>query len=262
MTSDWMHDDPERAAMSTLSDMLGIPHFTTSRGSTVRGDFITAVARALGARDEDFLRSPDHPLMPGRPGKNKDEILALAWELARQEPMPEDMISSGETITDAHLEGIIDGVVRNGVSPLLVDDTSEGGFHSMEDHRRRQVAERAVRDGQWAFRDAVFDAYGGRCALTGANLPAALQAAHIAPYMGPKSNSVSNGICLRADIHAMFDRHMLAIHEDSYRVLLSPAVLATNYREFDGRQISTPWALNQRPDLDALRHHRLAAGLG
>jgi len=34
--------------MATISDLLGIPHFTTARGSTVRRDFLEAVGVALG----------------------------------------------------------------------------------------------------------------------------------------------------------------------------------------------------------------------
>lgn len=106
------------------------------------------------------------------------------------------------------------------LGPVL-DPEQPSGFHDLEDERRRQVAEQTVRDGQQFCRLAVLEAHGNQCAITETNLPAALQAAHIAPYMGTASNSVSNGLCLRADIHAMFDRHMLAIHEDSLAVLLS-----------------------------------------
>lgn len=254
-----MHNDPERAAMSTLSDLLGIPHFTTSSGGTVRRDFIKAVARALGATDVDFIHAPESA-RPGRP-KNKDEVLALAWELARREPFPAERVSVGETITNDHLEAIIEGVMHYGLGPVL-DPEQPSGFHDLEDERRRQVAEQTVRDGQQFFRLAVLEAYGNQCAITETNLPAALQAAHIAPYMGAASNSVSNGLCLRADIHAMFDRHMLAIHEDSLAVLLSPAVLASTYRHLGGVRLHVPRKTIYRPDREALARHREEAGLG
>ena len=38
---------PERQLMAVISDLLGIPHFTTSNGSTVRADFLQAVAARL-----------------------------------------------------------------------------------------------------------------------------------------------------------------------------------------------------------------------
>lgn len=258
MSNGLMYNDPERAAMSTLSDLLGIAHFTTSRGGTVRRDFIEAVARALGATDADFVRGPDSP----RPGlaKNKDEVLAVAWELARREPFPTERLSVGGTITNDHLEAIIEGVMRYGLGPAL-DPEQPAGFHDLGDERRQQVAERTVRDGQQRFRLAVLEAYDNQCAITETNLPAALQAAHIAPYMGPASNRISNGLCLRADIHAIFDRHMLAIHEDSLTVLLSPAVLASTYRHLEGMRLHVPRKVADRPDREALARHREETGL-
>ena len=253
-----MHNEPERAAMSTLSDLLGIPHFTTSRGGTVRRDFIEAVARALGATDADFVRGPESQ-RPGTP-KTKDEVLILASELACEVPLTAEELVEGETITNDHLRAIIEGVLEHGLGPVL-NSEQPSDFHGMEDERRREVAEQVVRDGQSRFRNAVLEAYKNKCAITGTDLPAALQAAHIAPYMGPSSNQVSNGLCLRSDIHAMFDRHMLAIHEDSLIVLLSPAALATTYRDLDGRRLHVPHRRSFRPDREALAHHREESGL-
>ncbi|WP_155378796.1 hypothetical protein [Cellulomonas sp. JZ18] len=48
MAKEYGVEYPERALMAVLSDLLGIPHFTTSRGSTVRSDFLKAVLVALG----------------------------------------------------------------------------------------------------------------------------------------------------------------------------------------------------------------------
>lgn len=255
----WIHNEPERAAMSTLSDLLGIPHFTTSTGSTVRRDFLDSVARALGATDRDFLRSPSDTRRGRR--KNKDEVLALAWELARRENMPDDLFVDGETVTNEHLQGIIEGVIAYRLGPASDEDPSPGGFHDLEDERRRRVALQAVRDGQSGFRNAVLEAYDNQCAVTSTDLPAALQAAHIAPYRGRRSHEISNALSLRADIHALFDRHMLAIDESDLRVVLSPAARATSYAKYEGVKIAVPRRRRDYPNRDALAHHRQAAGL-
>jgi len=244
-----MHQEPERAAMSTLSDLLDIPHFTTSTGSTVRRDFLEAVALALGARPSDLA------------DRDKDGVLALAWELARGESAPSEAFSRGGTVKNITLRGIIDGVIENSLVPALAEESDLASFHDVEDERRRRVAERAVRDGQDDFREAVLNAYSGRCAVTGTDLPAALQAAHIAPYMGQASHEVRNGLCLRADIHGLFDRHMLAIREDDYTVLLAPAVLASTYKDLQGHQLTLPIVLGLRPDREALARHREESGL-
>lgn len=258
-SSQWMHDEPERAAMSMLSDLLGIPHFTTSSGSTVRGDFLVAVARALGATDQDFLRAPSDARRGKK--KNKDEVLALAWELARREPMPEALFVDGETVTNEHLEGIIEGIIAHGLGPASEQHQPRVGFHDLDDERRRRVALQAVRDGQNGFRNAVLEAYDNQCAVTSTDLPAALQAAHIAPYRGTRSHEISNALSLRADVHALFDRHMLAIDETNLRVLLSPAARATSYAELEGVQITVPRRRADRPDRDALERHRRDARL-
>lgn len=239
-----MHQEPERATMSTLSDLLDIPHFSTSTGSTVRRDFLEAVAVALGARPVDLT------------DKTKDGVLAMAWELARQEPAPDHAFSAGGTVKNTTLQAIIEGVIENGLSPVLDEEPQPGGFHDLKDDRKRQVAERAVRQGQSMFRAAVLKAYESRCAVTGTDQPAVLEAAHIARYMGPGSHHVSNGLCLRSDIHGLFDRRMLAIHEDDYTVLLAPAVLASTYRDLQGVKIALPRVIGLRPDREALARHR------
>jgi hypothetical protein len=64
------------------------------------------------------------------------------------------------------------------------------------DARRRVVRQIVARRGQPAFRAALLEAYQGRCAVTGCDAAAALEAAHLRPYRGPDSNSVTNGLLL------------------------------------------------------------------
>ena len=73
---------------------------------------------------------------------------------------------------------------------------------------------------------------------------------------------VRNALCLRADVHLLFDRHMLAIREDNYTVLLAPAALASTYADLQGRRLILPMVVNLQPDREALARHREEAGLG
>ncbi|WP_169719739.1 HNH endonuclease, partial [Novosphingobium acidiphilum] len=57
-------------------------------------------------------------------------------------------------------------------------------------------------------------AYDGKCAVTSCAIEPLLEAAHIHPYLGPKTNHVTNGMLLRADIHTLFDLGLLAIAAD------------------------------------------------
>lgn len=68
---------------------------------------------------------------------------------------------------------------------------------------------------QWnrecAFRHAVLDAYNNQCAICHCKEKKLLQAAHIVPVAKGGSDSVSNGICLCANHHLMFDSGLIKI---------------------------------------------------
>jgi putative restriction endonuclease len=52
-----------------------------------------------------------------------------------------------------------------------------------------------------------------KCAIvvTGCELEALLEAAHIAPYRNASHNELSNGLRLRADIHTIYDLYLMEI---------------------------------------------------
>ena len=83
------------------------------------------------------------------------------------------------------------------------------GAPSSDDEKVR-YALRRERIGQQRFRTELFEAYTGRCAVSGCNVNEALEAAHIENYSGPKSQVVSNGILLRRDLHSLFDAHLIS----------------------------------------------------
>ena len=85
------------------------------------------------------------------------------------------------------------------------------------DARVRATRQIVSRRGQPKFRARLLSAYVGRCAITGADAEAVLEAAHIRPYRGPESNALPNGLLLRADIHTLFDLALLAIDPASTR---------------------------------------------
>lgn len=65
--------------------------------------------------------------------------------------------------------------------------------------------------GQGSFRVLVTDAYARRCAVTNERTLPALDAAHIMPFSERGKNVVSNGILLRRDLHALFDKGYITI---------------------------------------------------
>lgn len=104
----------------------------------------------------------------------------------------------------------------------------------------------ASRDGQAEFRAAILAAY-GRCAVTGCQVEAVLQAAHIIPYVDARSNLISNGLCLRSDIHCLYDRNLIRIAGDG-GIVVDEAVECSEYRALHGRQIVTPEVQANKPN--------------
>ncbi|MDO5628234.1 MAG: HNH endonuclease signature motif containing protein [Mobilicoccus sp.] len=130
-----------------------------------------------------------------------------------------------------------------------------------EDQRRRVQREVAIRTGQRRFRDRLFDTWGSRCIITGPQPPNVLDAAHIRPYTGDTAHTEGNGILLRADLHRLFDDHLLTLVDTGagLEVRCSPALAGTAYAELAGRVIDVmPSDGRFRPHADALAHHHRA----
>lgn len=136
------------------------------------------------------------------------------------------------------------------------------GFNPMneEDARRRIFGALVRRQGQPAFRRALLSAYEGRCAMSGYAVNSVLEAAHIMPYRGAHTNHVTNGLLLRADLHTLFDMGLIAVGESKVLVVAS-ALHGTPYVEMHGRSLFLPTEPAHQPNMDALRSHRLMAGL-
>lgn len=126
------------------------------------------------------------------------------------------------------------------------------------DGRKKVLAEVARRQGQKAFRGRLIDAYGGACAITGTSVLDVLQAAHIRPYNGPKTNHVTNGLLLRADIHTLFDLKLVTVDPSSMTVCVSPLLADTPYASFHGSPLGLPPKPAQRPSGAALANHHAA----
>jgi hypothetical protein len=116
---------------------------------------------------------------------------------------------------------------------------------------RREVVERQIRKrrGRRQFRDALRERYRDRCLVTGCEVLAVLEAAHISPYRGEDDNHPANGLLLRADIHTLFDLDLLGIEPEGLRVELHPDVLK-EYGCFAGVTLRCPG--EQRPAREAL----------
>lgn len=126
----------------------------------------------------------------------------------------------------------------------------------------RRYALRSVKQRlhQAAFREAILEAYDGRCAIT--NLPESrlLDAAHIIADADNDFGQpvVQNGILLSKIHHAAFDRHLIGIDAD-YRLHVSRRLLGQKdgpmleaLKALQGATFTPPVRLQDRPDRDRL----------
>ncbi len=112
----------------------------------------------------------------------------------------------------------------------------------------RRFVRRLMRQQQDDFRRKLLGAYDFRCAISDADVPEGLQAAHIEPYRGVRSQKTSNGVLLRADIHLLYDARLLSITPENHIIRLSERLQASTYREFNGRRIRIPDRAADQPD--------------
>ena len=134
------------------------------------------------------------------------------------------------------------------------------------DERTLRLAANRPREGQGAFRTRLLDAYDRRCAITGEQTEIVLEAAHIQPYLGPRSNHVQNGLLLTREFHALFDAGYVTVTPE-YEVRVSKRLRADwdnghRYYPFDNRQLNMPSTTAQRPSQEVLEWHSANRFLG
>lgn len=135
--------------------------------------------------------------------------------------------------------------------------TKEGEDIASESKRRK---------GQDYFRRMILTNYGGRCALTGIDIPQLLLASHIIPWAekAHKQDRLNpcNGICLSALYDKAFDQGFITFSPDDYSVILSSALQEHKTAEYynkhfgsiAGQKIQVP--KDYAPKRDFLAYHR------
>ena len=128
------------------------------------------------------------------------------------------------------------------------------------DERAIVLARGRPRVGQGTFRSRLLDAYGRRCAITGEHTEIVLDAAHIQPYLGPRSNHPQNGLLLTKEFHALFDAGYVTVTPE-HEVRVSPRLRhewdnGHRYYPVDGRRLEVvPAAAGAGPSPEVLAWH-------
>jgi putative restriction endonuclease len=130
------------------------------------------------------------------------------------------------------------------------------------DEREIVSAQTRRRVGQGAFRTRLLTAYGARCAITGERTEPVLDAAHVQPYLGPRSNHIQNGLLLTKEFHALFDHGLVTVTPE-HVVRVSPRIRdrwsnGKRYYDFHDRKLAVvPADARDQPSSDALHWHNL-----
>jgi len=168
-----------------------------------------------------------------------DDFLKLDGEVQWQLPG-----QSGPNRADDHIE-------------VSLKEVSGGRYRGGGKVERRK-ASLIKRDSK--FRRNVLGAYSNYCCITGCPAMVALEAAHISPHKGSASDVVSNGLSLRRDLHAMFDKFLLGIHPDHLTVHFAPSIHESGYAEYvklegDQVRVRDPMLGIHKPDPRLLWEH-------
>lgn len=124
-----------------------------------------------------------------------------------------------------------------------------------EDSRKKTLQSIVQRQGQAKFRKKLLEAYNSQCAITDCNVEMALEAAHIFPYKGEKTNDVSNGLLLRADIHTLFDLYLISINPETLKVELNKQLCNSSYQYLANKKIKIPPNNSDKPNIYVLKSH-------
>ncbi len=126
---------------------------------------------------------------------------------------------------------------------------------NISDGRKRIIGSVIRRLGQRTFRRKLISAYEGQCAVTQCTTLWVLEAAHITPYRGTKTNAIPNGLLLRADVHTLFDLALISIEPGKFVVRVSNLLEGSQYEKLDGKPPYLPKTSTLRPSPAALEEH-------
>lgn len=158
-----------------------------------------------------------------------------------------------------------DGIVAQERNPRTISTKLIAHFDITKEGEDK-ISLTKQRKGQDYFRRMILANYGGRCALTGIDIPQLLLASHIIPWADKSHKkdrlNPSNGICLSALYDKAFDQGLITISPDDYRVVLSSVLRENETKEYfdkhfgciKGQKLTLP--AEYLPNRDFLAYHR------
>lgn len=114
-----------------------------------------------------------------------------------------------EIVDNSALDSILTTILPSDLTQAAIVVSKSGVPDFVE--RQRVLREVLNRPNQSKFRNSVLQYSHCECVVTGTQLDAALEAAHIVPVKEDGSDNTDNGFCMRSDIHTLFDNGHLRI---------------------------------------------------
>lgn len=208
----------------------------------------------------DEKESVDYAFMGDRPEAADNRWLREAME--RQIPIVYFLgIAPGryEAIVPTYVIGWNASTLKARIA-FGLPDQPVNSFSEVATERRYALRIVKQRLHQASFREAVIDAYDGRCALSGLPEPLLLDAAHIIRDSDVELGHpiVQNGIPLSKIHHVAFDSHLIGIDPD-YRIHVSERLLVRKdgpmleaLKSLVGTTLRSPLRLIDQPDRNRL----------
>lgn len=241
-----IHDDPDEGTG-------GAPSIWRFTYKVNRGDVVVAndgLSRVVGiGRITSGYLEPNHPKNPNTKQDNHRHVRLVDWVVDQDVDLGKQLfirptvqpLSAAEVryIVEAYsgypkLKGKLNQLFEdqpNGEDFGPADDEAElveSGYHPPEGDLRESAWELIKkRRGQAPFRNSLLRRYGSRCLVTGCQVVAVLEAAHIDSYRADAHHHSGNGLILRSDIYTLFDLNLLGVEPDSLGVELHPDLIAS-----------------------------------
>lgn len=145
------------------------------------------------------------------------------------------------------------------VRPLLKREVELRSRRELEGPMYGRPVPVRQRLGQGSFRVLVTDTYRRQCAVTREKALPVLEAAHIKPVVHGGAHRIDNGLLLRTDVHALFDRGYVTV-TPGYKFRVSRRLKGDfhngeYYYQFQGGTLWLPSSAEDKPQREFLEWH-------
>jgi len=135
-----------------------------------------------------------------------------------------NILANSYTFLDKRYQLIVDKLAK--IEKENIDNENKTSIASLE----YKIFKKLYRKKQGTFRKQLLLLYDNKCAISNYDAQEGLEAAHIDAFSNEGNNDIDNGIILRSDLHDLFDRQLLKINPNTFKVEIDKSINNTKYR--------------------------------